>query len=173
MSPVAVVVIVVLALLMFLVAVVGRAHGRLTGLLNSLRNAFQRVDEQLGRGHETAGALLAGLDPGEAAVEAAAKARDAAESARAGIEEAPEDPAAAAALAAAERDLDSALGALPVSGGEEIEANRDRLAFACEKYNETVAQYTRYRGRFPGSLAARIFHLPAATPVHMSKEGAD
>lgn len=160
---------------------VGQFNGLVTAR-NAFRNAFAQIDVQLQRRFELIPNLVETakgyLTHERETLEAVTAARGAAMNGLSAAHASPGNPAAMAQLAAAQGQLNGALGRLLAVAEaypdlkanqtmmqltEELTSTENKVAFARQAYNDAVMAYNTRREVFPGSLIANNFRfLPAA-----------
>ncbi len=165
---------------------VGQYNG-LVKLRNRYRNAFSQIDVQLKRRHdlipnlvETAKSYMAHE---RETLEAVITARNAAESARAGVS--PDNAGSMTALAEAEGGLGSVMGRLFALSeaypdlrsnenmkqlSEELTSTENKVAFARQSYNDSVMNYNNKREVFPSSVIAGSFNFGPAVLFEVADE---
>jgi LemA protein len=172
-------------LLVLVIAIALWGVGLYNGLVaarNAFRNAFAQIDVQLQRRFELIPNLVETakgyLTHERETLEAVIAARSAAMNGLSAAHASPGDPAAMAQLAAAQGQLNGALGRLLAVAEaypdlkanqtmmqltEELTSTENKVAFARQAYNDAVMAYNNRREVFPGSLVANNFRfLPAA-----------
>ena len=166
--------------------VIGQYNG-LVKLRNRFRNAFAQIDVQLKRRHDLIPNLVetakAYLSHEKDTLEAVIKARNAAESAREGLD--PGNAAGMEKLMAAEGGLGSVMGRLfALSEGypdlkanenmkqlsEELTSTENKVAYARQGYNDSVMVYNTKREVFPSNIIAGMFNFNAAVLFEVSDE---
>ena len=172
-----VVILIALAVLAALF-LIGQYNG-LVKFRNRYRNAFSQIDVQLKRRHDLIPNLVetakAYLSHERETLEAVIAARNAAESARAGVN--PDNTASMTALAQAEGGLGSRVGRLfalseaypDLKGNEnmkqlseELTSTENKVSFARQSYNDSVTNYNTKREVFPSSMVAGAFNFGPA-----------
>ena len=174
--------LIVLGLLVVLVIwVVGIYNGLVTAR-NAFKNAFAQIDVQLQRRHDLIPNLVeiakGYIKHERETLEAVIQARNSAVSGLNAAKANPGDPAAMAALGAAEGQLTAGLGRLfalaeaypdlkanttMMQLSEELTSTENRVAFARQAYNDAVMNYNNKREIFPNTLVAGPFGFqPAA-----------
>lgn len=150
-------------------------YNQLVTLKNRFQNAFAQIEVQLKRRYDLIPNLVETakgyMSHEKGTLEAVIQARNQAVN---GLQRAaanPGDPAAMQALASAEQGLSGALGRLfalseaypdlkanqnMMQLSEEITSTENKVAFARQAYNDSVAQYNTYRQSFPPVLFADI-----------------
>ncbi len=180
--------LIVLAILAVAVAVVAIwAMGVYNGLVtsrNGYKNAFAQIDVQLQRRFDLIPNLVETakgyLKHERDTLDAVISARSAAQSGLAAAKANPGDPAAMAALAAAQGQLNAGLGRLLAVAEaypdlkanqnmmqltEELTSTENKVAFARQAFNDAVMAFNNKREVFPSSLIAGSFDFPAATQL--------
>jgi len=177
---IALLVIVVIAIVL-IAWVVGLYNG-LVVLKNRFKNAFAQIDVQLRRRYDLIPNLVETakgyLKHERETLTAVIEARNQAAGAAKALAAAPGDPAAVKAFSAAESGLAGVLSRLMVVVErypdlkadkqmarvmEELTSTENRIAFARQAYNDSVAEYNTKRELFPSSIVAGIFNFaPAA-----------
>jgi len=160
---------------------VGIYNGLVTAR-NALRNAFSQIDVQLQRRFDLIPNLVETakgyLQHERTTLEAVIAARGAALSGLSAAKASPGDPAAMQQLAAAQGQLDGALGRLlavveaypdlkanqnMMQLTEELTSTENKVAFARQAFNDSVMAYNNKREVFPSSALAGMFNFaPAA-----------
>jgi LemA protein len=174
--------LIVLGLLVVLVIwVVGIYNGLVTAR-NAFKNAFAQIDVQLQRRYDLIPNLVeiakGYIKHERETLEAVIQARNSAVSGLYAAKANPGDPAAMAALGAAEGQLTAGLGRLfalaeaypdlkanttMMQLSEELTSTENRVAFARQAYNDAVMNYNNKREIFPNTLVAGPFGFqPAA-----------
>ena len=174
-----------------LVAIVGfflvAQYNGLVKLRNRFRNAFAQIDVQLKRRHdlipnlvETAKSFMAHERD---TLEAVIKARNAAESARGGVD--PANKGQMQELMKAEGGLGSTLGRLFALSesypelrsnenmkqlSEELTSTENKVAFARQGYNDSVMTYNTKRESFPTNIIAGMFNFGPAVQFEVTDE---
>lgn len=155
---------------------------------NRFQNAFAQIDVQLKRRHDlipnVVNATRAYLQQERGTVEAVASARQAAITAQSRAKAHPGEPAALAALEAAESTLSGHLGRLyaVVEAYPELRANEsvarlceeltsteNRIAFARQAFNDQVTSYNTGIDSFPSSVVARLCGFPRAATLRATR----
>ncbi len=177
---IALLVIVVIAIVL-IAWIVGLYNG-LVVLKNRFKNAFAQIDVQLRRRYDLIPNLVETakgyLKHERETLTAVIEARNQAAGAAKALAAAPGDPAAVKAFSAAESGLAGVLSRLMVVVErypdlkadkqmarvmEELTSTENRIAFARQAYNDSVAEYNTKRELFPSSIVAGIFNFaPAA-----------
>ncbi len=180
--------LIVLAIFVLAVAVVAIwAMGVYNGLVtsrNGYKNAFAQIDVQLQRRFDLIPNLIETakgyLKHERDTLDAVISARSAAQSGLAAAKANPGDPAAMAALAAAQGQLNAGLGRLLAVAEaypdlkanqnmmqltEELTSTENKVAFARQAFNDAVMAFNNKREVFPSSLIAGSFDFPAATQL--------
>jgi LemA protein len=180
--------LIVLAILVAAVAIVAIwAMGVYNGLVtsrNGYKNAFAQIDVQLQRRFDLIPNLVETakgyLKHERDTLDAVISARSAAQSGLAAAKANPGDPAAMAALAAAQGQLNAGLGRLlaVAEAYPDLKANQNmmqltealtstenKVAFARQAFNDAVMAFNNKREVFPSSLIAGSFDFPAATQL--------
>ena len=167
-----VLVVVIIALLLYVVAL----YNRLVALKNRYQNAFAQIDVQLKRRYDLIPNLVetakAYLSHERETLEAVIAARN---EAMAGLKAASANPASAQAmaqLAQAEGGLQGALGKLSLvvedypelkadsnmrQLSEELTSTENRVAFSRQGFNDAVTEYNGYKQSFPPVILAGVF----------------
>jgi LemA protein len=181
--------IVALAAFVVVALLVISVYNRLVAYRNRYRNAFSQIDVQLKRRHDlipnlvetVKGYMAHERTTLEAVIEARAAAVGAARTAAAS----PGDPAAMRSLAAAEGQLNGALGRLlavaeaypdlkanqnMLALQEELTSTENKVAFARQAYNDAVMQYNTRRETFPDVVVANFFNFTAAQLFEVESE---
>ena len=177
--------IVLTFLLLLLIFWAVGARKRLVGLRSMLRNAFAQLDVQLKRRYNLIPHLVetskTDLKQSRALLELVIAARNEAVVANARAAADPGDATAVQAMAHSNAVLDAALNqmlmqvqACPALQAresmqqqrEELVDNDNRIAFACQVYNDGVMQYNASRAQFPGSIVAGLFGFRQAVLLH-------
>ncbi len=175
-----------LFLLLLIVIMVVGIYNRLVSLRNRYKNAFSQIDVQLKRRYDLIPNLVetarAYLKHERETLEAVTTARN---TAQAAARTAAADPGGAAAmmtLAGAEGMLSGALGRLMAvvesypdlkadknmrQLSEELVTTENRVAFARQAYNDSVAGYNTYRQSFPPVLFAPMLNFSDAAFLEM------
>jgi len=174
--------LIVLGLLVVLVSwVVGIYNGLVTAR-NAFKNAFAQIDVQLQRRYDLIPNLVeiakGYIKHERETLEAVIQARNSAVSGLNAAKANPGDPAAMAALSAAEGQVTAGLGRLfalaeaypdlkanqtMMQLSEELTSTENRVAFARQAYNDAVMNYNNRREIFPNTLVAGPFGFqPAA-----------
>ncbi len=180
-----VVILIVVALLIALF-LVGQYNG-LVKLRNRYRNSFAQIDVQLKRRHDLIPNLVETaktyLSHERETLEAVIQARNAAESARSGVN--PEDQVGMAKLQEAEGGLGAVMGRLFALSeaypdlrsnenmkqlSEELTSTENKVAFARQGYNDAVMNYNNKREAFPSSVVAGAFNFTPAVLFEVSDE---
>jgi len=182
-----IVVVVVIALaILGALFFIGQYNG-LVKLRNRYRNAFSQIDVQLKRRHdlipnlvETAKSYMAHE---RETLEAVIQARNAAETARAGVS--PDNAGSMTALAEAEGGLGAVMGRLFALSeaypdlrsnenmkqlSEELTSTENKVAFARQSYNDSVMNYNNKREAFPSSVVAGAFSFGPAVLFEVADE---
>ena len=171
-----VVIIVIVAAVAVLGALLIGIYNKLVALRARFENAFAQIEVQLTRRYdlipnivETAKAYL--KHESETLTNVIAARNGALESLKTAAAS-PSDPAAMAALSAAEQNLAGSLGGLRVQLeaypdlkantvmmqlSEELTATENRVAFARQAFNDAVTAYNIQRKSFPANLVAGMF----------------
>ena len=180
--------LIVLAILAVAMAVIAIwAMGVYNGLVtsrNGYKNAFAQIDVQLQRRFDLIPNLVETakgyLKHERDTLDAVISARSAAQSGLAAAKANPGDPAAMAALAAAQGQLNAGLGRLLAVAEaypdlkanqnmmqltEELTSTENKVAFARQAFNDAVMAFNNKREVFPSSLIAGSFDFPAATQL--------
>lgn len=149
---------------------------------NAFRNAFAQIDVQLQRRFDLIPNLVETakgyLKHERETLEAVIAARGAALSGLSAAKASPGDPAAMGQLAAAQGQLEGALGRLLAVAEaypdlkanqnmmqltEELASTENRVAFARQAFNDSVTAYNDRREAFPGNVVAGMYGFaPAA-----------
>ncbi len=179
------------ALLVFVVVAlfVTGVYNRLVARRNRYKNAFSQIDVQLKRRHDLIPNLVEvvkGYMKHEAGtLEAVIQARNAATSATRSAAASPGDPAAMNSLAAAESQLNGALGRLfalaeaypdlkanqnMLALQEELSSTENKVAFARQAYNDAVMTYNTQRETFPDVVVANFLNFTEARPFELESE---
>jgi len=178
-----------LFLLLLIVIMVVGIYNRLVSLFNRYKNAFSQIDVQLKRRYDLIPNLVetarAYLKHERETLEAVIRARN---TAQAAARTAATDPGGAAAmmgLAGAEGMLSGALSRLMAvvenypdlkadqnmrQLSEELVSTENRVAFARQGYNDSVAGYNTYRQSFPTVLFAPMLNFDDAAFLEMPDE---
>jgi len=178
-----------LFLLLLIVIMVVGIYNRLVSLFNRYKNAFSQIDVQLKRRYDLIPNLVetarAYLKHERETLEAVIQARN---TAQAAARTAATDPGGAAAmmgLAGAEGMLSGALSRLMAvvenypdlkadqnmrQLSEELVSTENRVAFARQAYNDSVAGYNTYRQSFPTVLFAPMLNFDDAAFLEMPDE---
>lgn len=162
---------------------------RLVTLRNRLRNAFSQIDVQLKRRHDLIPNLVEAvkgyMQHERSTLEAVTKARSTAVAASQALAARPGDTAALHGVLAAEGVLGATTGRLlglaerypelraSQSAGqlmEELITTENRIAFARQAYNDSVAVYNTAREQFPHSLVAGATGFEAAELFELSSD---
>ena len=165
---------------------VGQYNG-LVKLRNRFRNAFAQIDVQLKRRHDLIPNLVetakSYMKHERETLEAVIEARNAAESARAGVS--PENEGGMQALMKAEGGLSAGLGKLFALSeaypdlrsnenmkqlSEELTSTENKVAFARQGYNDAVMHYNNKREVFPSSVIAGMFNFSPAVMFEVADE---
>ncbi|MDA8991962.1 LemA family protein [Akkermansiaceae bacterium] len=165
---------------------IGQYNG-LVKLRNRYRNAFSQIDVQLKRRHDLIPNLVetakAYMSHERETLEAVITARNAAESARAGVS--PDNAGSMAALAEAEGGLGSVMGRLFALSeaypdlkanenmkqlSEELTSTENKVAFSRQSYNDSVMNYNNKREVFPSSVVAGGFNFGPAVLFEVADE---
>jgi len=165
---------------------VGQYNG-LVKLRNRYRNAFAQIDVQLKRRHDLIPNLVetakAYLSHERETLEAVIQARNAAESARSGVN--PDDQAGMQKLMEAEGGLGSVMGRLFALSeaypdlrsnenmkqlSEELTSTENKVAFARQSYNDSVMGYNNKREAFPSNVVAGAFNFGPAVLFEVSDD---
>lgn len=163
---------------------VGQYNG-LVKLRNRFRNGFAQIDVQLKRRHDLIPNLVetakAYLSHERETLEAVIQARNAAESARAGVS--PDDAGGMQKLMQAEGGLSSVMGRLFALSeaypdlrsnenmkqlSEELTSTENKVAFARQAYNDAVMEYNNKREAFPSNIVAGMFQFSPAVMFEVS-----
>lgn len=183
-----------LILLVLVVVVAFWVMGLYNGLVrarNAYKNAFAQIDVQLQRRFDLIPNLVETakgyLKHERETLEAVIAARGAAVSGLAAANASPGDPAAMQQLAAAQGQLNGALGRLLAVAEaypdlkanqnmmqltEELTSTENKVAFARQAYNDAVMTYNNKREVFPGSLIAGSFKFEQAALLEIPAEQA-
>ena len=178
-----------LFLLLLIVIMVVGIYNRLVSLFNRYKNAFSQIDVQLKRRYDLIPNLVetarAYLKHERETLEAVIRARN---TAQAAARTAATDPGGATAmmgLAGAEGMLSGALSRLMAvvenypdlkadqnmrQLSEELVSTENRVAFARQAYNDSVAGYNTYRQSFPTVLFAPMLNFDDAAFLEMPDE---
>ena len=182
MNGILIALLVVVVLAVVLVAWVIGLYNGLVVLKNRFKNAFAQIDVQLRRRYDLIPNLVETakgyLKHERETLTAVIEARNQAAGAAKALAAAPGDPAAVKAFSAAESGLAGVLSRLMVVVErypdlkadkqmarvmEELTSTENRIAFARQAYNDSVAEYNTKRELFPSSIVAGIFNFaPAA-----------
>lgn len=158
---------------------VGQYNG-LVKLRNLYRNAFAQIDVQLKRRHDLIPNLVETakgyMKHERETLEAVIQARNAAESAREGMN--PDNAEQMAALMSAESGLGAVMGRLfalseaypdlkanqnMLQLSEELTSTENKVGFSRQAYNDAVTFYNTKREVFPTNLIAGAFNFKNAT----------
>ncbi len=162
------------ALLIFIIAAfAAKIYNELIKLQNRYENAFAQIDVQLTRRHDLIPNLIETakgyMKHEKETLEAVVQARNLAVSASASAARNPGDPNAMKELAAAEGQLNGALGRLLMVAEdypdlkanqnmlllqEELTATENKVAYARQGYNDAATRYNTQRESFPTVLLA-------------------
>ena len=178
-----------LFLMLLIVVLVVGIYNRLVSLRNRYKNAFSQIDVQLKRRYDLIPNLVetarAYLKHERETLEAVTQARN---TAQAAAQKAAADPGGTAAmmgLAGAEGILSGALSRLLAvvenypdlkadqnmrQLSEELVSTENRVAFARQAYNDSVAGYNTYRQSFPPVLFAPMLNFDDAAFLEMPDE---
>jgi LemA protein len=175
--------ILVAAVVVFALWAMGVYNGLVTSR-NGYKNAFAQIDVQLQRRFDLIPNLVETakgyLKHERDTLDAVISARSAAQSGLAAAKANPGDPAAMAALAAAQGQLNAGLGRLLAVAEaypdlkanqnmmqltEELTSTENKVAFARQAFNDAVMAFNNKREVFPSSLIAGSFDFPAATQL--------
>jgi LemA protein len=167
---------------------VGIYNGLVTAR-NAFKNAFAQIDVQLQRRFDLIPNLVETakgyLKHERETLEAVIAARGAAISGLSAAKASPGDPAAMAQLAAAQGQLNGALGRLLAVAEaypdlkanqnmmqltEELTSTENKVAFARQAFNDSVMAYNNRREVFPGSLVAGMFNFAHAALLEIPTE---
>ena len=165
---------------------IGQYNG-LVKLRNRFRNAFAQIDVQLKRRHDLIPNLVetakAYLSHEKNTLEAVIKARNAAEAAREGLS--PDNAAGMEKLMAAEGGLGSVMGRLFALSesypdlkanenmkqlSEELTSTENKVAYARQKYNDSVMVYNTKREVFPSNIIAGMFNFNVGVLFEVTDE---
>lgn len=179
------VVLLIIVLAMFVIGV----YNRLVALRNRYKNAFSQIDVQLKRRYDLIPNLVEtvkGYMKHEAGtLEAVIQARNAASSAGKAAASNPGEARAMNSLAAAETQLNGALGrmfalaeAYPdlkanqnmLALQEELSSTENKVAFARQSYNDGVMTYNTQRQTFPDIVVANFLNFTDAQPFEVESD---
>lgn len=165
----------------FLLVYVISTYNRLLALRQRCRSAYSPVDAELKRRCDLVSPLIDSVkahpDLSPESLRSMITARNTCSSANIRASRNPADSAATRALAAAETQLNGALGQLlafieaqpDLKTSPAVNAARDdlasldsRIALARQTYNEAAAEYNHARGSFPANLIAAAFGFAPA-----------
>ena len=177
MSLTSIIVLVLLAAAVFYIIGI---YNKLVSLKTRYQNAFSQIEVQLKRRYDLIPNLVetakAYMQHEQETLQAVIEARN---TAMTGLKNAAADPASAVAiqeLAGAEGLLGSALGKLNVvmeaypdlkanqnmmQVSEELTTTENKVAFARQAFNDSVASYNEYRQSFPPIFFANTFGHPS------------
>lgn len=177
-------VIVMGGIIVLLVAIALLVVGVYNGLVakrNRYKNAYAQIDVQLKRRHDLIPNLVETakryLNHERETLETVIRARNSAVTAAEGASAKPGDPVAMRALSHSEGVLTASLGRLfalsesypDLKGNaamaqlsEELTSTENRVAFARQAYNDSVAEYNTSRDVFPAVVFAGMFGFEAA-----------
>lgn len=149
---------------------------RLVLLKNRYKNAFSQIDVQLKRRHDLIPNLVETakgyLKHESETLQAVIEARNAAAKELSALKNAPTNNELMQSFAAAEQNLQSALGRFNMvvenypdlkadqnmaQLSEEIASTENRIAFARQHYNDSVTEYNTYRQFFPNNIISGAF----------------
>jgi LemA protein len=167
---------------------VGIYNGLVTAR-NAFRNAFAQIDVQLQRRFDLIPNLVETakgyLTHERETLEAVVAARGAAISGLSAAKASPGDPAAMEQLAAAQGQLNGALGRLLAVAEaypdlkanqnmmqltEELTSTENKVAFARQAFNDSVMAYNNRREVFPSSVVAGMFDFAPAALLEIPAE---
>ena len=156
---------------------------------NAFRNAFAQIDVQLQRRFDLIPNLVETakgyLKHERETLEAVIAARGAAISGLSAAKASPGDPAAMQQLAAAQGQLNGALGRLLAVAEsypdlkanqnmmqltEELTSTENKVAFARQAFNDSVMAYNNKREVFPSSMIAGMFNFAPAALLEIPAE---
>lgn len=162
-------------------------YNALVKLRNRFRNAFAQIDVQLKRRHDLIPNLVETaktyMKHERETLEAVIQARNAAESARAGVS--PDNAGGMENLMQAEGGLNSMMGRLFALSesypdlrsnenmkqlSEELSSTENKVAFARQGYNDAVMHYNNKREAFPSSVIAGMFNFAPAVMFEVTDE---
>ncbi len=177
---------------LFLLVIVGwliGVYNRLVTLRNRFQNAFAQIDVQLKRRYDLIPNLVevakGYMSHERETLEAVIRARSQAVSAEKQAAGNPGDPAAMQQLKAAEGQLGATLGRLlmvaesypdlkanqnMLSLQEELTSTENKVAFARQGYNDSVARYNTACERFPAVMIAGSFGFQQAELFEVETE---
>ena len=176
-------------LLVIVAAFVAGIYNRLIMLRNRYKNAFSQIDVQLKRRHDLIPNLVevakGYMKHESGTLEAVVAARNQAATAGRAAAANPGDPQAMRGLAAAEGQLNGALGRLfalaeaypdlkanqnMLSLQEELTSTENKVAFARQAYNDSVTQYNTARETFPTVVVANFLNFTSANLFEVESE---
>ena len=177
---------VILLILLFGSFVAG-IYNRLVMLRNRYKNAFSQIDVQLKRRHDLIPNLVevakGYMKHESGTLEAVIAARSQATTATRAAAANPGDAQAMRGLAAAEGQLNGALGRLfalaesypdlkanMLSLQEELTSTENKVAFARQAYNDSVTQYNTARETFPTVVVANFLNFTSANLFEVESE---
>jgi LemA protein len=177
--------LILVAVLFFVIGV----YNRLIALRNRYKNAFSQIDVQLKRRYDLIPNLVEtvkGYMKHESeTLEAVIQARNAAARAGSTAAASPGDPSAMSGLAAAETQLNGALGRLfavaeaypdlkanqnMLALQEELSSTENKIAFARQAYNDSVMTYNTRRETFPDVVVANFLNFTEAKLFEVESE---
>lgn len=187
MIPLILLIVIIAVIVFYFVGI----YNRLVFLLNQYRNAFSQIDVQLKRRYDLIPNLVEAakgyLAHERETLEEVIKARNIAFEASKVAASSPGNTAAMDGLSRAEGFLSTMMGKLLAvveaypdlkanatinSLMEELTSTENRISFARQAYNDSVADYNTSREQFPASIIADSFNFQAARLLE-SVENAD
>jgi LemA protein len=164
-------------------------YNRLVAYRNRYKNAFSQIDVQLKRRYDLIPNLVEAvkgyMKHESGTLEAVIQARNAAASAGRTAASNPGDPSAMSSLAAAESQLNGALGRLfavaeaypdlkanqnMLSLQEELSSTENKVAFSRQAYNDAVMTYNTRRETFPDVVVANFLNFTEAKLFEIDTE---
>ncbi len=180
---------IVIAVVVFLIALVAGIYNKLVRLRNRFKNAFAQIDVQLKRRYDLIPNLVetakAYMKHERETLESVIKARNQAATANDQAASNPGDPNAMKNLMGAEAALGGALGRLLVTVErypdlkanqnmsqlmEELTSTENKVAFARQAYNDAVMTYNTTRESFPTVLLASPMGFKEASLFEITEE---
>jgi LemA protein len=168
---------------------VAAVYNGLVGLRNRYKNAFSQIDVQLKRRYDLIPNLVEAvkgyMKHESDTLEAVIQARNAAVGAGKAAAANPGDASAMSGLAAAESQLNGALGRLfalaeaypdlkanqnMLALQEELTSTENKVSFARQAYNDAVMQYNTRRETFPTIVVANFLNFTEAKLFELDSE---